>query len=205
APELPFEVQVSVRLDNEAGAAGLAFHSDGNNKHYGFYPTGGGLRLTRFDGADVFTWKVLLQEKNASYRPGNWNTLKVRVEKEKILCYVNEQMVFESNDTGLSSGQVGLVKFRETKAEFKGYQVGKKIERGRVPAELTARIAKEIGAIDPEKGPKLDLLDKLAPDAGTSTALLRDKARQLEQQAEQLRKLAAAVHARRVTTDLLKA
>ena len=50
-PELPYEVAVSVKLDNEAGAAGLVFHADGKDVHYGFYPTNGKLRLTRFDGA----------------------------------------------------------------------------------------------------------------------------------------------------------
>ena len=58
-PEVPFEVAVTVRLDDESGAAGLIFHADGADRHYGFYPTGGKLRLTRFDGPDVFTWKIL--------------------------------------------------------------------------------------------------------------------------------------------------
>ncbi len=31
-PALPFEVAVSVKLDDEAGAAGLAFHADGGDK-----------------------------------------------------------------------------------------------------------------------------------------------------------------------------
>ena len=46
-PELPYELSVSVRLDDEAGAAGLVFAADGGDKHYGFYPSGGGLPLTR--------------------------------------------------------------------------------------------------------------------------------------------------------------
>ena len=37
-PDLPFELGVAVKLDDEAGAAGLIFHSDGDQKHYGFYP-----------------------------------------------------------------------------------------------------------------------------------------------------------------------
>ena len=58
-PEFPYEVTVTVKLDDEAGAAGLIFGGDGGDKHYGFYPTGGKLRLTRFDGPDVFSWKIL--------------------------------------------------------------------------------------------------------------------------------------------------
>src|SRR5476649_1278798 len=38
-PILPFEVAVSVKLDDEGGAAGLVFCSDGGDKNYGFYPT----------------------------------------------------------------------------------------------------------------------------------------------------------------------
>src|SRR5262249_37001522 len=51
-PEKPFEIGVMVKLNDEAGAAGLVFHADGGNKHYGFYPSAGKLRLSRFDGAD---------------------------------------------------------------------------------------------------------------------------------------------------------
>jgi serine protease Do len=204
APELPFEIAVTVKLDNESGAAGLVFHADGKDKHYGFYATGGGLRLTRFDGPDVFTWKILHQDKSPHYRAGNWNMLKVRIEKEKLLCYVNGQQVFESNDDVYTSGQVGLAKFRDTRAEFKGFLVGKKIEGEGLPGDVLARINKEIGKLDPDKALKSEVIDKLAPDAKASVALLRDRARQLEQQADQLRKLAAAVHGKRVTTELLK-
>src|SRR5262249_28734316 len=50
-PELPYEIAVTVKLDDESGAAGLIFHAEGE-VHYGFYPSGGELRLTRFDGPD---------------------------------------------------------------------------------------------------------------------------------------------------------
>jgi hypothetical protein len=58
-PEVPYEVGVAVKLDDEAGAAGLVFHADGKDVHYGFYPSAGKLRLSRFEGPDVFSWKVL--------------------------------------------------------------------------------------------------------------------------------------------------
>ena len=51
---MPYELAVSVKLDDEAGAAGLVFHADGGDQHYGFYPSSGKLRLSRFDGPDVF-------------------------------------------------------------------------------------------------------------------------------------------------------
>ena len=124
-----------MRLDDEAGAAGLVFHADGGDKHYGFYPTGGQLRLTRFDGPDVFSWKILKDQRSPHYRPGEWNTLKVRVEKERILCYVNDQLVIESADTGLPAGKVGLAKFRDTRAEFKHFQLARQIPLAALPPD----------------------------------------------------------------------
>src|SRR5439155_1715367 len=76
-PALPFEIAVTVKLQDEGGAAGLIFHSDGGDKHYGFYPSGGQLRLVRFNGPDVFSWTVLAQKTSPVYRSGEWNTLKV--------------------------------------------------------------------------------------------------------------------------------
>src|SRR5262249_43785276 len=109
-PAPPFEVEVTVKLDDESGAAGLVFHADGGDRHYGFYPTGGSFRLTRFEGPDVFSWTVLEQKKSPHYRLGDWNTIKVRVEKDKLLCSVNDHLLIESTDTGLTEGQVGLAK-----------------------------------------------------------------------------------------------
>ncbi|HEV8543806.1 MAG TPA: trypsin-like peptidase domain-containing protein, partial [Verrucomicrobiae bacterium] len=85
-PAVPYEIAVSVQLEDESGAAGLAFASGGGDEHYGFYPSGGQLRLTRFDGPTVFTWNILRQIDSAHYHPGEWNRLKVRVEAEKIIC-----------------------------------------------------------------------------------------------------------------------
>src|SRR5207247_1071293 len=117
-PDLPYEVAVTVKLDDEGGAAGLIFHAEGE-VHYGFYPSGGELRLTRFDGPDVFTWKILAQKKSEHYRSGDWNTIRVRMEKDRIKCYVNDELLVESTDTEYTAGKVGLAKFRDTTAEFK--------------------------------------------------------------------------------------
>lgn len=128
-PKVPYELAVWVKLGDESGAAGLVFHSDGDEKHYGFYPTNGEFRLTRFDGPDVFSWKILAQKKSQHYRPGEWNWIKVHVEKGKIQCFVNDYLLVESSDEGLTSGQVGLAKFRDTSAEFKGFVAAKSIPK----------------------------------------------------------------------------
>jgi regulator of sirC expression with transglutaminase-like and TPR domain len=204
-PELPFEVAVTVRLDDEAGAAGLAWNADGGNKHYGFYPTGGKLRLTRFDGPDVYSWKILNDQKLPAYRPGEWNTLKVRVEKEKILCYVNDKLAFESTDTGLTSGRVGLAKFRTTQAEFKQFRVAREIPPSGLSADRIARVLRMIDKV-PAKGELTpELIDSFLPDDKASTDVLRERALLLEKQAAQLRTLASAVHVRKVQAELKKA
>ncbi len=218
-PEVPFELAVTVRLDDEAGAAGLAFHADGRDRHYGFYPTAGKLRLTRFDGPDVFSWKVLRELPSPHYRPGEWNTLKVRVEKDKIRCFVNDQLVIESGDTGLTGGKAGLAKFRETRAEFKQFRVAKEIEAARPSEEVARRLAQ---VVDRAGKPDLwatearateawateawdaDTIKSLAPQAATGTATLREQARRLEQQAARLRALAQEIHQRRVLDELTR-
>jgi regulator of sirC expression with transglutaminase-like and TPR domain len=127
-PDRPYEIAVHVQLDDEKGAAGLAFHSDGGERHYGFYPSAGRLRFTAFQGANVFSWRVLHDQPSEHYRPGELNELKVRVEKERILCYVNGHLVFETADRTFSKGRVGLTKFRQTAATFRRFEVAKKIE-----------------------------------------------------------------------------
>ncbi len=204
-PDRPYEVAVTVRLDDEAGAAGLVFASDGDQKHYGFYPSAGQLRLTRFDGPDVYSWTILKQVPSPHYRLGDWNTLKVRCEKEKILCYVNDQLVIESSDRELLGGKVGLAKFRQTKADFKNFQVGGKVVAANpgAPAELVASITKHVEHLSDKPNP--EVVAALQPQAEASRTVLLERAEKFEREAAQLKKLAAAVHRQAVQTDLTKA
>lgn len=204
APELPYEVTATVKLDAEEGAAGLAFAADGKDKHFGFYPSGGKLRLTRFDGADVFTWKILRNEASDAYKPGDWNVLKVRVEKEKMICYVNGKQVFEVEEADMPAGKVGLAKFRETRAEFKQFKVGKSLAEAKPPAALVEKVNKAVADLTPSGPFKSGVVDSLTPDAPASMNALRERARLLEQQAAQLRNLAIAVHQKRVLKEMAK-
>jgi regulator of sirC expression with transglutaminase-like and TPR domain len=204
-PDLPCEVAVTVRLTDEAGAAGLVFHADGGDKHYGFYPSGARLRLTRFSGPDVFSWQVLGQKASPHYRPGAWNTLKARLEKDRIRCYVNDHLVFDEADTTWTSGRAGLAKFRDTVAEFKHFRVGKKLPPSAPPADLVARVHKTVAGLAPGATPRPEVLDKLAPEGPAALSALREQARRLEQEAARLRQLALAVHRQRVLADLARA
>jgi serine protease Do len=203
--KVPFEVAVTVKLDNESGAAGLVFASDGKDKHYGFYPSGGRLRLTLFNGPDVFSWKILKEFPSTHYQPGQWNTIKVRVENHKFQCYVNEHLEVEQEETSLTGGAVGLAKFRDTIAEFKDFAVAARIRSSKPADEVIARLTKTIEAISFKQPISSKVVDSLVPDGPTGMALLRQRALQLEQQATQLRKLAQAVHHQKTLADLARA
>jgi serine protease Do len=203
-PETPFEITVTVKLDDEAGAGGLAFHADGGDKHYGFYPSNGNLRLTRFEGPDVTSWKVLWNEPTPHYRAGEWNTLKVRIEKDRILCYVNDKQVIESKDQSLTTGKVGLCKFRDSALEFKDFQVGAQVASAMPPQELVARVTKAVSGIAMDELRSKAVIDQLVAEPQGSLAVLRQRARKLEEEAAQLRLLAKQVHHQRVLGELAK-
>ena len=203
-PEKPVEVAVNVKFSPEDGAAGLVFHANGKDKHYGFYPSNGGFRLSRFDGPDVSQWNVLQDIRSEAYRPNDWNEIKVRVEKTRIVCFVNGIQVIESADEGLTSGQVGLAKFRHTEAEFRGFRVATELDSQKVTSEATRRIGELVKNISPKQAAAADILSQLTPDGAVASAVLRDKAKELEQQAERLRQLANDVHVKQVQSELRK-
>jgi regulator of sirC expression with transglutaminase-like and TPR domain len=204
-PQVPFEACVTVKLDDESGAAGLVFHADGKDGHYGFYPSGGALRFVRFEGPDVYSWHVLKEIRNTAYHPGEWNTFQVRVEKDKLVLTCNGKLILESDDKGLTGGKVGLATFRGTKAEFKNFQVGEKAKSGAVRDGLAGKVAKLVADIPTDAPPKPALVEKLLPEGDDGLAVLRERARQLERQAAQLRLLARGVHQRRTLKELATA
>lgn len=142
-PAMPYEISVRVKLDDESGAAGLSFCADGGDVHYGFYPTNGGVRLTKFEGPDVTSWTILSRKVPESLDPGGWNDLRVRVESERILCYLNGSLVVESADTTLRSGAAGLCQFHGTGAVFRDFAVGPDLHSAAAdaPPALAAAIA----------------------------------------------------------------
>ncbi|MGF1580248.1 MAG: tetratricopeptide repeat protein [Gemmataceae bacterium] len=203
-PAVPFEIAVTLKLGDERGAGGLAFYSDEKNNHYGFYPSSGKLRFSRFLGPDVFSWKVLHESPSEHYRPGDWNTLKVRVQKDKISCFVNDHLVHESSDNRLTTGRVGLVKFRTSSLEFKNFRIGKKLASSRPSTKLVQRIEKLVTKLDGQKKAEPTVVDSLVPEGRASIAVLRAKAKLLEEQAKQLRLIAKAVHTKEVLNELGK-
>lgn len=191
--ESPKEIAVEVRLDDESGAAGLAFHSDGDQRHYGFYASNGRLRLTCFKGPSVYSWQVLEELESEHYLPGQWNRLRVRLEPDGLKCFVNGQLVIESPDRQLTSGKFGLVKFRDTNPDFKGFQFGDDL-----PARSLSGQAKELLDEVIDHPDKLSMIEasRVSQLGQSSDAVSRELERQAvqwERRAERLRRLAADV------------
>ncbi|MBU6302669.1 MAG: trypsin-like peptidase domain-containing protein [Verrucomicrobia bacterium] len=142
--ETAYELAVEVKLDDESGAAGLVFAADGADAHYGFYPSGGRIRLTRFEGPDVQSWTILGQYDAPSYRPGDWNQIRVRIEEDRLIGFVNGEEIASVEDSVLRGGRVGLCKFRQTSAEFRRFRVGKDLDGSEGSARQSEALAGKI-------------------------------------------------------------
>lgn len=204
-PALPCEIGVSVRLEDVEGAAGLAFCSDGGDRHYGFYPSNGELRLTRFDGPDVYAWTVLHQIRSPHLKKTGWNHLKVRLEAGRIACYVNDQLVIESADAALTRGKAGLCKFRQLEAEFKGFRVAAELPPSNpVGPGADRAVAALSDWLDGMPPAQADAVKRLAAEPATSLVVLQNEADRLEQRAERLRRLVTEVQHRQTLDELTK-
>lgn len=203
-PEGPAEVSVQVRLDDESGAAGLVFGGDDGGLHLGFYPTAGQLRLTSFEGEDIFTWRILGTLPSAAYRPGEWNHLRVRTEPGRVTCLVNGSVVFDLRDVPFHGRRVGLAKFRSAGAEFRGFHVGPASAEG--GTGLAPALVMALGGADlpiarvdqPER-------EALRAQLPAARSFLAQRARQLESEAARLRSLSSGLHREQVAADLAAA
>ena len=189
-PETPYEIAVSVKLDDESGAAGLAFLSDGRDRHYGFYPTNGRIRLTCFRGPDVYSWQILEEFETPHYIPAGWNRLRVRIEADRFLCYLNGELVVESTDRQLKVGKFGLVKFRGTNPDFKRFRVGGNLSEATLGDEAKGWLAALEN--DPSKLETLGAAEvsRFSESGELAARELIRRARSLEQRAERIRSLA---------------
>ncbi len=202
-PELPFEVGVSVKMDESDGAAGLVFCSQ-DETHYGFYPSSGQLRLTRFDGPTVYEWNVLWEEACPEYHEGEWNHLKIRVLADRIQCFCNDALVHESFDARYRMGQAGLAKFRHTTAEYRKFEVGATLVPQTPSDELVAEAAAQIAVLSPKRPPTLSQITPLMEKPETLHDALEAQAVQLDQSATRLRQLSREVHAARHRKQLVE-
>jgi len=206
-PEDQFACEVEVKLHDESGAAGIAFYYDGKDSHYGFYPTSGALRLTRFAGPDVLNWSILETIQNDAYHPGEWNKIRVDYNKGKMVCSVNGTTVIEFKDTRLSPGTFGLVKFRNPTAEFRNFRFGDDIPQTTPPRRLVSKVRNMLEAQDLSKLPPLDseFFKELLDSDSRTPEVLRHQAKLLQKEAAQIEKLAETLHEQLTLQEILKA
>jgi regulator of sirC expression with transglutaminase-like and TPR domain len=203
-PGQPFECAVAVKLNDESGAAGLAFCSDGGDRHYGFYPSGGKLRLTRFEGADVYSWTILADVETDAYRNGGWNTLRVRVDEQTIHAFVNGRKIIEQEDAAFRGGRAGLCKFRQTQAVFRSFRLGDDLSEKPIDATIAKRINASLETVLAAPEQRETIVDQLVADAAESRRLMAKRRAALEDEIELLRELEDDVHRQRVRVQLIE-
>jgi CheY-like chemotaxis protein len=154
----------------------------------------------------VFSWTILKEIKTAHYKPGEWNAIKVRVETNRIVGFVNGERVMEVAGESLRGGKAGLAKFRDTRAQFKGFQIGRHLEqpvtRSASPSDLAAaekELRESAGRTDAE------LIASLESNRAVTRPLLLEHANRLDKEAQQMRRVAAALHAKATTEALVEA
>ncbi|MDF1823817.1 MAG: tetratricopeptide repeat protein [Verrucomicrobiales bacterium] len=201
-PEGRYELEVSVRLDDESGAAGLAFASDSGDKHYGFYPSAGQMRLTRFEGPDVYSWVILEQVEASSYLRGSWNKLRVRVDGATISAWVNDEKVMELKDEGLRGGKVGLCKFRRTEAEFRGFSLSKDLGSDSLPKAERQRMTKSIDRFLDQQEVE-EVIAEFSRESEHGRELLLERAAELAELAGRLRRLEREVYLREIINEMM--
>jgi len=192
-PTKSFEVAVDVKLDDESGAAGLVFHGDGGDRHYGFYPSNRKMRLTCFKGPGVMTWEIIKDVATKHYSLNDWNELKVSIEGDRIRCSVNGFKVIEVTHDGLSDGKVGLAAFRGTAAEYRRFRLAENLDA------LPLNVAAQQTIVDlVERHIEVDALDE---SAITQLAAAPDAAaRELVRQADILARRAEGL--KRIVQDV---
>ncbi len=201
--ENPWELSVRVKLEDEAGAAGLVFGGDGGDRHYGFYPSGGRLRLTRFGGPDVNHWTILRDDPSSHYRPGDWNLLRVECAGEQVRCLVNDQLVYELAISDSFGPRQGLAKFRDTVAEFREFYAGPPRPQVREAPALAAELPESLP--DPADRPAwAALVQRLNRPNGLAVESLARRAEQLRQEAGRVEQLARDLRHQAVLAELEK-
>ena len=199
----PYDLEVDVLLEDESGAAGLVFAADGEDRHYGFYPTNGSLRLTCFNGPVVFDWEILETVSSPEYLPGQWNRLSVRFDEDgHMRCMVNGKVVIEQTDFNLANGLVGLCKFREPGAEFRNFRIAARIPRHSISNQARVRAYELSESLILEESISRSDLESLADLGGSVHQALIDRADEMEAAGIRLRESAEKLRISLITREL---
>lgn len=199
-----WEVAASVRLDEESGAAGLIFCTQPEGVHYGFYPSNGRLRLTRFEGPDVTSWTVLREIAHEAYRPKDWNHLRVRIEPQRLIAWVNGREVLSVAEDGLRGGGAGLCRFRSPGAQFRQFRMGSDLAEKPLPTALAKSLETALDQFASGQTGLQQSLQKLLPNASAARRQLQDKRRELQRQTQALRELEQQLHQANIRGEIAR-
>jgi serine protease Do len=97
---------------------------------------------------------------------------------------------------------VGLASFRDTHAEFKGFEVGAKLPSEVPSAEVTRRVERMARDVKADGPPDAKVVGDLLPNADAGVRALLDSADRREREAKQLRRAADSLRSRRTQRDL---
>jgi len=145
-----YELEVEVKLDDEAGAGRTRLRFRWGGRPLRLLPLGGRMRLTRFEGPDVQSWTILGQFDAASCQPGEWNRLRVRVEPDRIIGFVNGQewRTWKIPDRGKAAPD--FVNSGRASAEFRRFRVATKLEDSGPSPEKTSTALPTDRAVSPD-------------------------------------------------------
>lgn len=203
-PKGDLEVSVSVKLEDESGAAGLVFHADGGEKHYGFYPSNGKMRLTYFGGPNVYSWEIIEEVYSSDYQKGEWNQLKVTLVQDQINCYVNDKLVIQSNHSKRINGRVGLAKFRDTAARYKNFHVSDLSFKEVSHKEKMDEVHDLVESLPEFPELMQEDIHAFSNHEDLARLVLIEKQKRLEKELENTRKLMDEIHIRTVAKAMNK-
>ena len=139
------------------------------------------MRLTRLDGPYVYSGTILADVPSDAYKAGEWNTLRVRVEPERIVCFVNGKQAIESDDAGLRGGAAGLCKFRTTVAQFRHFRIGTDLAEKPLQPELASQLRSKVEEYIADSATADKTLDGLLENPAAARRVLVEQRRRLEE------------------------
>ena len=108
-------------------------------------------------------------------------------EKGHLVCSVNETVVIDLVDTGLKSGRVGLVKFRQPSAEFRRFRFGKALTVNMVDEKMRNKALQVAKPLADQEKLEEEEIDRLVSLGSSVSGVLRNRAKAMEKEAKKRR------------------
>lgn len=100
-----YKLEVELKPLSKHGMSGILFRYNTSNSFYSFYFEGNTVKLAC---SNLGSWRVL-GIKYLDVDCDKKYLLKVELKDSQILCYINDDLIFDINDKTFSKGKLGLV------------------------------------------------------------------------------------------------